>query len=97
MTHSRGDGRGLGGVDTECHPSKDTIRNVTTKECIFVEGVNSTGAFLTENTIFGICGKNLGVAGIWRSEFNGRDEILVEESLTDVARSDVVTQRAVHV
>jgi hypothetical protein len=95
---SGGDIVGSSGVDTEGQPSKDTIADAVAEESVLVEGVDTLGGgLLGSNRVIGVGGQVLGVGVVGGSKLNGRDEILVEESLADVAGDDVVAEGTVAV
>lgn len=96
-TYSRSDSRKLGGVDTKCQPRKDTISDIVTQKSILMKWVDSGITFFAENAVVCVGGYFLGVGIIRGSQLYGRNQVLIEESLADVARADVVAQSAIDI
>lgn len=70
-------------INTESNPSKDSITDILSQQRILDNWITS-GSFLCEDRVIRIHRQFLSVGGVWRGEFNRRDQILVEEQLSDV-------------
>lgn len=63
-----------------------------------MERVNTvSSSFLGQDRVVCVLGQVLGVGVVRRGEFNGADEVLVEETLANMASGNIVTQSSVAV
>jgi hypothetical protein len=84
------------GVDAECNPSEQAVRDVVSKQGVLDHGVNTVGAGLTlENVIVGIERQGLRVRVVRLENLHSRDQGLVKEHLADMASPYSVSNRAV--
>lgn len=92
----RCDGRALGGVDAEGDPGEQTVGQVITEVSELEHGVHAIGVSLgRQDAVVGVGGDGLGVVGVRVDGVGIVDQVLVKESLADVAGADVVAERAV--
>ncbi|KAI6770948.1 hypothetical protein HG531_009803 [Fusarium graminearum] len=96
VVSSGGNRVGDGGVDAESEPSKESVADTVSEESVLHEGVDAVGAdLLTQDTIILVEGNFLSVGSIRLEGFDLRDEILVEEGLSDMAGIVVAAESVV--
>lgn len=92
----RVDTRCFGGVDTESHPTKQTVSDGVAEQGVLEHGIDAVGLGLAlENVVILVGGDGLPVGVIWLERLDGVNEVLVKEGLTDVAGPDGVANGVV--